>query len=103
MKNEPPRQLKTVPLTAEGLAAAQASAAALSKANSRDSKAPPKDARDANAKRNETASVAAVTRTSDPSRKKASRGTTYTMVAIGALAIACAGAAWTQRNTKTVV
>ncbi|HSO31037.1 MAG TPA: hypothetical protein VLT33_00940, partial [Labilithrix sp.] len=80
MKNEPPRQLKTVPLTAAGLAAAQASAAALSKANSRDSKAPNVAAEGG------APSVRAVPAAgAAPTRKKASRGTTLTIVGIGVL------------------
>lgn len=94
MKHESQKQLKTIPLTAAGLAAAQASAAALSKANSRES-SPPRTKGEA-ARSPVSAAV-------EPARRKVSRGTTVTLAAIGVLAIACAGAGWTQRNNKTVV
>lgn len=95
MKNESPRQLKTIPLTAAGLAAAQASAAALSKAASRRESNPPHPKADA-------ASVTAAPQ-AERAPEKASRAATMTIAAIGALAIVCAGAAWTQRNNQTVV
>ena len=76
VKKEPPKQLKTVPLTAKGLAAAQASAAALSKANSRDSKVP------ALAAKSDTGSAVAITRAAISTRKKRSRGARLTLVAI---------------------
>ncbi len=89
-----PAQLKTVPLTAEGLAAARAAAAALSAANSRESKSPPRE-------KIETGSVSAVTAEKTP--RKRSRGTMLTLAAIAGLVVVCAGAGLVQRNNKTVV
>ncbi len=102
MKNEPPKQLKTVPLTAAGLAAARANAEALSQANSR--------LPDGSVGSTSEPSFRAVVSGPDPAAaartataKRGGHGTTVTAAALGVLVVACVGAAWLQRTGRTVL
>lgn len=111
MKEQPQRQLKTVPLTQEHLDSARARLAGRSAdrgpgsapavavapgvivptAPASVAKAPP-------------SSVSAMTSApaAQPAKKSGARGATITVVAIGILAIACAGVAWTSHKNAVV-
>jgi hypothetical protein len=109
MKEQPPRQLKTVPLTQEHLDSARARLAARSA--DRDAGSAPAVAAPpgvivptASVAKAPPSSVSAMTSAPAAQRAKKSgaRGATITVVALGVLAIACAGVAWTSHKKAVV-
>src|SRR3954471_20556122 len=101
MKNEPPRQLKTVPLTTEHLNRARAGAAQ----NANPSSSPMLAAASA-AHAGPVSSVGAMTAAPAatgkhaPAKRSSSRGAMLTIAGLAFLGLACAGAAWTSHKKQ---